>query len=79
MATLNSDGFPEPSASGGIAVLICTMPALIASKQHSVPRPVVQWVCSSTVMSPAAFSIAGTTVLVRSGVKMPPGSLKMIR
>ena len=32
MATLNSDGLDEPSASGGIAVLICIIPALIASK-----------------------------------------------
>src|SRR5215468_445907 len=79
MATLNKDGFDEPSASGGMAVLIFVIPALIASKQQSVPSPVVQWVWSSTVLLPAALSTAGARVLVRSGVKMPPGSLRMTR
>ena len=76
---IKDDGFDEPSASGGIAVLMWIMPALIASRQQSVPSPVVQCVCNSTVLPPAAFSTAGTTVLVRSGVRMPPGSLKMTR
>src|SRR5512145_339768 len=79
MATLNTDGLEEPSASGGIAALMLVMPALIASRQQSVPSPVVQWVCNSTVLPPAAASTAGTTVLVLSGVKIPPGSLKITR
>ncbi len=43
-ATVNKDGLDEPSASGGIAVLMVVMPSLIASSAHSGPRPVVQWV-----------------------------------
>ena len=74
MATLNNDGLDEPSARGGIAVLICVMPAWIASKQQSVPSPVVQWVCSSTILPPAAVSTAGTRVwyVQESGCRRGP-------
>src|SRR5262249_62018959 len=74
MATLNKDGFDEPSASGGMAVLIFVIPALIASKQQSVPSPVVQWVWSSTVLLPACLSTAGARGLVRLGGKVPAGA-----
>src|SRR5437762_6244441 len=73
LATLKIDGLDEPSASGGTAVLTLIMPALIASRQQSVPSPVVQWVCSSMVVLPAASSTAGASVLVRSGGRGPPG------
>ena len=46
--------------------------------QHSGPRPVVQWVCSSMGM-PLQFSyITGTSVRMRSGVSRPPGSLRQM-
>src|SRR5262249_31665357 len=73
------DGFDEPSASGGVAGLIFVIPALIASKQKSVPSPVVQWVWSSTVLLPAALRTAGGRGLVGSEVKMPAGSLGITR
>jgi len=75
-ATLNSDGFDEPSASGGSAVLTILIPSLTASRQQSGPKPVVQWVCSSTGMPSALAKTMGTSVCTRSGVSRPPGSFK---
>ncbi len=42
IATLNREGFEEPSASGGIAVFTDLIPSLIASRQHRGPSPVMQ-------------------------------------
>ncbi len=79
MATLKIEGLDEPSASGGIAVLIEVMPSRIASRQQSGPSPVVQWVWNSTGFCLASCKISGTSLRVASGVSRPPGSLKQIR
>ena len=78
-ATLNTDGLPDPLASGGVPVLTMQTPCWMASSTHSGPRPVLQWVWNSTGMSPVCASTAGTRVRVRSGLSSPPGSLMQIR
>ena len=51
----------------------------MASRAHSGPRPVVQWVWNSSGMAPMFSLMSGTSARVRSGVSRPPGSLKQIR
>src|ERR687898_2746289 len=76
LATLKIDGFEEPSARGGIAVLIDVIPAWIASRQQREPSPVVQCVCNSAMVSFAFWRTDRARVRVRSGVRIPPGSFK---
>ena len=79
MATLKTEGLDEPSASGGIAVLIDVTPSLIASRQQREPSPVLQWVWNSSGLPLTSRKINGTSRRVASGVSKPPGSLKQMR
>ncbi len=76
LATTRSEGGLEvPSAAAPEAHWTALTPQAGASIYASSPRPMVQWACSSSGLSPITALIAGIRVRARSGVSRPPGSL----
>ncbi len=76
-ATLKSDGFDEPSASGGTPVLTMWMPSFTASEaaQRAEPGGAVRVQLDRNAAGVLQAS-TGTSVPTRSGVSRPPGILE---
>ena len=77
--------FATTRSDGGFEVPSAAPPRRALQRAHAVARPrpcrlssarpIVQWACSSSGLSPITALIAGISVRARCGVSSPPGSL----